>query len=101
MKDWLKYARGEGGYTYCRGFALKASATGVSSKHFCSANYSGSLTPSIIINYTGVPIQDLGEVSAWGKHIVCDASYYSFIVPSSGTYYLSTTTTLMKEFAIL
>ena len=102
VKDWLKFARGEGGYTYYRGFALKSSATGVSSKHFCSANYSGSLTPSMIINYSDVSINDVGIIGspqlnsagryvhppAWGAHVGCNRFAYKFEVPATATYSL-------------
>lgn len=52
VKEWLSYELNEGGWTQNYGFALKAADASASSKHFCSANYSGSLTPSIVVNYT-------------------------------------------------
>ncbi len=51
LQAWLKSELYEGGWMKEYGFALKARDTTASSKHFCSANYSGSLAPSIIINY--------------------------------------------------
>lgn len=49
--DWLRYALNEGGFTHDFGFALAASTTGTSSRHFCSANSSTNL-PSIVFNYS-------------------------------------------------
>lgn len=49
--DWLRYTLNEGGFTHNFGFALAASTTGTSSRHFCSANSSINL-PSIVFNYS-------------------------------------------------
>lgn len=51
FKNWLEYDLGEGGFTPNYGFALAASTTGVSSRHFCSANSANKL-PSIVLEYT-------------------------------------------------
>ncbi len=51
IRNWLRFALNEGGKSQGYGLALKMLDTGVSSRHFCSANHS-SYPPSIIINYT-------------------------------------------------
>lgn len=51
FKNWLEYDLGEGGFTPNYGFALAASTTGVSSRHFCSANSANKL-PSFVLDYT-------------------------------------------------
>lgn len=51
IRTWLRYALNEGGKSQDYGLALKMTTTGVSSRHFCSANHS-TYPPSIIINYT-------------------------------------------------
>ncbi len=51
FRNWLEYELGEGGFTPNYGFALAASTTGVSSRHFCSANSANKL-PSIVVNYS-------------------------------------------------
>ncbi len=51
FKNWLEYELVEGGFTPNYGFALAASTTGVSSRHFCSANSANKL-PSIVVNYS-------------------------------------------------
>ncbi len=52
VKNWLKTALGEmETQSQHRGLTLKMSTTGVSSRHFCSADHS-TYPPSIIINYT-------------------------------------------------
>ncbi len=51
VKNWLKTALGEmNSQSQHRGLTLKMSTTGVSSRHFCSADHS-TYPPSIIINY--------------------------------------------------
>ena len=49
--NWLRSALNEGGFSPNYGFALVASTTGVSSRHFCSAN-STNFLPSIVFNYS-------------------------------------------------
>ena len=49
--NWLRSALGEGGFSLNYGFALVASATGMSSRHFASAN-STNFLPSIVFNYS-------------------------------------------------
>lgn len=51
IKNWLNNALQDGGKPQDNGLALKMTKTGVSSRHFCSANNS-SYPPSIVINYT-------------------------------------------------
>ncbi len=51
IRNWLRFALNEDGKSQEYGLALKMLDTGVSSRHFCSANHS-SYPPSIIINYT-------------------------------------------------
>ncbi len=51
FKNWLKYELNESTLNPNYGFALAASTTGVSSKHFCSANNTNH-PPSIIVNYS-------------------------------------------------
>ncbi len=50
VQNWLKYELQEGGQSQNYGLALKMISTGVSSRHFCSANHS-TYPPSIVINY--------------------------------------------------
>ena len=51
IKNWLKTALGESeNQSQNRGLSLKMSTTGVSSRHFCSADHS-TYPPSIVINY--------------------------------------------------
>lgn len=51
IKNWLNNALQDGGKSQNYGLALKMTTTGVSSRHFCSANHS-TYPSSIIINYT-------------------------------------------------
>ncbi len=51
FENWLEFELNEGGFTPNYGFALIASTTGVSSRHFCSANSANKL-PSIVVNYS-------------------------------------------------
>lgn len=51
LKNWLKYERGEGGWTQNYGFALVPSTSGAQYRQFCSANHSSNL-PSIVIDYS-------------------------------------------------
>ena len=49
--NWLRSALGEGGFSLNYGFALATDTTGVSSRHFASAN-STNFLPSIVFNYS-------------------------------------------------
>ncbi len=51
FKNWLKHELKESELNPNYGFALAASTTGVSSRHFCSANNT-NYPPSIIVNYS-------------------------------------------------
>lgn len=51
FKNWLQGTLGEGGFSHNYGFALSASTTGVSSRHFCSAN-SANYLPTIVVQYS-------------------------------------------------
>lgn len=52
VQAWLRSELYEdGGWMKEYGFALKARSSSSSSKHFCSANYSGTLAPTLVINY--------------------------------------------------
>lgn len=51
LRGWMRYTVQDGGKSQHHGVALKMSDTGVSSRHFASANNT-SYPPSIIINYT-------------------------------------------------
>lgn len=51
FKNWLKHELKESELNANYGFALAASTTGVSSRHFCSANNT-NYPPSIIVNYS-------------------------------------------------
>ncbi len=103
IKNTLAWSRERGGYSQTRGFALIASDSSASSKHFCSANYTGSTTPSITIQYTTYPEYDVGTLSkysstdeigeknyAWGKEIICDFYLYKFTVPEQSVYEIGT-----------
>ncbi len=97
VKEWIKEARGEGGYSFMRGFALKASATGISSKHFCSANYNGTLTPSLVITFNTPPVYYINAVynsnplKAWGKLYVNEIPpLIKFYVNTAGVYVFET-----------
>ncbi len=96
VRDWIKYERLGTGLNKSRGIALKASSTGISSKHFCSANYSGTTTPALIINYTDSNYHinntyDLTiDFTAWGRLINGDSPVFSFYVDSPGTYVIET-----------
>ncbi len=97
VKNWINEIRGVGGFTFYRGFALKASATGVSSKHFCSANYSGSLTPSLSINFTPPSVYYINDIydpnplKAWGKLYVNEIPpLIKFDVDTAGVYVFET-----------
>ena len=87
--------RGEGGYTFYRGFALKASTTGVSSKHFCSSEHS-TYTPSISITYHEANMYHVNAAygnrpfKAWGRLIDGVSPVYSFSVTTAGTYRIET-----------
>ena len=60
IKTWLTNALQDGGKSQDYGLALKMTKTGVSSRHFCSANNS-SYPPSIVINYTEYTAAKEGE----------------------------------------
>lgn len=51
FKNWLRYALNEDGFSLNYGFALATNTTGVSSRHFASAN-STNFLPSIVFNYS-------------------------------------------------
>lgn len=51
FKNWLQGTLGEVGFSHNYGFALSASTTGVSSRHFCSAN-SANYLPTIVVQYS-------------------------------------------------
>lgn len=60
IKNWLNNALQDGGKSQNYGLALKMTTTGVSSRHFCSANHS-TYPSSIIINYTEDTSLEPGE----------------------------------------
>ena len=78
-----------------RGFALKASTTGVSSKHFCSSEHS-TYTPSISITYHEANMYHVNAAygnrpfKAWGRLIDGISPVYSFNVTTAGTYRIET-----------
>lgn len=53
VQQWVNYVKTNGyiGINPMNGIMIQSTATGISSKHFCSANYNGSLAPSLVINY--------------------------------------------------
>ena len=51
LKGWMKYEVQDGGKSQQYGVALKMASTGVSSRHFASANNS-SYSPSVVVTYT-------------------------------------------------
>lgn len=90
VKNWIKNARNDGGWAQNYGFALVYESGATSSKHFCSANYSGSYTPSLQISYFDDEVRDWGNVTGRGEVATGNEITYSFTVPSMATYTLET-----------